>query len=91
MLADYPNLDCDLSANSGNNALIRDAEFARAFLVRHQDKVLFGSDCICATGVGPTCITQNKFNALAALNLDEKVQAKIYRDNARRLLKLKVA
>ncbi len=90
-LADYPNLYCDLSANSGNNALIRDAEFARAFLVRHQDKVLFGSDCICATGVGPTCITQNKFNALAALNLDEKVQAKIYRDNARRLLKLKVA
>ncbi len=90
-LADYPNLYCDLAANSGNNALTRDVEFARAFVIRHQDKVLFGSDCICATGVGPTCITVRKFEALAALKLDEKVQAKMYRDNARRVLKLKAA
>jgi predicted TIM-barrel fold metal-dependent hydrolase len=88
-LADYPNLFCDLSANSGNNALTRDVEFARAFVNRHQDKVIFGSDCICATGVGATCITVRKFEALAALKLDPQVQAKIYRDNARRVLKLK--
>jgi predicted TIM-barrel fold metal-dependent hydrolase len=90
-LADYPNMFCDLSANSGNNALTRDVDFARAFVNRHQDKVLFGSDCICPTGVGATCITVRKFEALAALNLDAKVQAKIYRDNARRVLKLKSA
>ena len=88
-MKDFPNLYCDLAANSGNNALTRDTAFARDFIVRHQDKVLFGSDCICSTGVGPTCITVRKFEALAALNLDEKVQAKIYRDNARRVLKLK--
>jgi predicted TIM-barrel fold metal-dependent hydrolase len=90
-LADYPNLYCDLSANSGNNGLTRDVGFARAFVRRHQDKILFGSDCICPTGAGPACITVRKLEALAALQLDEGVQAKIFRDNARRVLKLKAA
>ena len=90
-LKDYPNLYSDLSANSGNNGLTRDVDFARAFILRHQDKVLFGSDCICPTGIGPTCITVRKLEALAALRLDEKVQAKLFRDNARRVLKLKAA
>lgn len=51
-LAKYPNLWGDLSANSGNNALARDKEFARAFLARHQNKLLFGSDCSCRDGHG---------------------------------------
>jgi uncharacterized protein len=52
LLGDYPNLYGDLSANSGNNMLSRDAEFTRDFLRRHQDKLLFGSDCSCADGHG---------------------------------------
>ena len=32
LLADYPNLFGDVSANSGNNTLSRDAEFTAAFL-----------------------------------------------------------
>ena len=51
-LADYPNLFGDLSANSGNNALSRDPAFARAFLARHQNKLMFGSDCSCKDGIG---------------------------------------
>jgi predicted TIM-barrel fold metal-dependent hydrolase len=51
-LADYPNLFGDLAANSGNNALSRDADFTRDFLARHQDKLIFGSDCSCADGQG---------------------------------------
>ncbi len=51
-LADYPNLYGDLSANSGNNALSRDPTFARAFLQRHQNKLMFGSDCSCKDGNG---------------------------------------
>ena len=47
-LGDYPNLYADMSANSGNNFLNRDPEFAAAFLVRHQNKLMFGSDCPCA-------------------------------------------
>ena len=52
LLSDYPNLYGDLSANSGNNALSRDPEFTAAFLTRHQDKLMFGSDCSCADGNG---------------------------------------
>jgi len=52
LLSDYPNLFGDLSANSGNNALSRDAEFTRGFLARHQDKLIFGSDCSCSDGKG---------------------------------------
>ena len=51
-LGEYPNLFGDLSANSGNNAMSRDAEFTRDFLARHQDKLLFGSDCSCRDGHG---------------------------------------
>lgn len=52
LLANYPNIFGDLSANSGNNALSRDAEFTREFLRRHQDKLIFGSDCGCSDGNG---------------------------------------
>jgi len=51
-LGDYPNLFGDLSANSGNNALSRDATFTADFLTRHQDKLFFGSDCTCSDGHG---------------------------------------
>ena len=52
LLADYPNLHGDMSANSCNNALSRDPDFTRDFLVRHQDKLMFGSDCSCTDGRG---------------------------------------
>ena len=52
LLGDYANLYGDLSANSGNNAMSRDPEFTKSFLVRHQDKLVFGSDCSCADGKG---------------------------------------
>lgn len=52
LLGDYPNLFGDCSANSGNNALSRDPSFTADFLKRHQDKLLFGSDCSCADGHG---------------------------------------
>jgi len=51
-LGDYPNLFGDMSAVSGNNAMARDPEFTAAFLTRHQDKLLFGSDCSCSDGHG---------------------------------------
>lgn len=65
-LADYPNLFGDLSANSGNNALSRDPEFTRAFLARHQEKLLFGSDCSCSDGHGGG-VSQNNNPAAARM------------------------
>lgn len=52
LLSDYPNLYGDLAANSGNNALTRDPDFTPAFLKRHEDKLIFGSDCSCTDGKG---------------------------------------
>jgi len=52
LLGNYPNLYGDLSANSGNNMLSRDPEFTTDFLRRHQNKLLFGSDCSCTDGHG---------------------------------------
>jgi predicted TIM-barrel fold metal-dependent hydrolase len=51
-LGEYPNLFGDMSANSGNNAMSRDPEFTADFLKRHQDKLVFGSDCSCRDGRG---------------------------------------
>jgi uncharacterized protein len=51
-LGDYPNLFGDMSANSGNNAMSRDGDFTADFLTRHQDKLMFGSDCSCTDGHG---------------------------------------
>jgi predicted TIM-barrel fold metal-dependent hydrolase len=52
LLGDYPNLYADCAANSGNNALSRDPSFTPDFLRRHQDKLIFGSDCSCSDGRG---------------------------------------
>ena len=51
-LSDFPNLYADMSANSGNNALSRDAGFAKEFVTRHKSKLIFGSDCSCTDGKG---------------------------------------
>lgn len=40
----YPNLWCDLSASSGSNALMRDEEFALSFIMKYQDRLIYGSD-----------------------------------------------
>ncbi len=51
-LSGFPNLYGDTSANSGNNALSRDPDFARGFVARHKSKLIFGSDCSCTDGKG---------------------------------------
>ena len=52
LLGDYANLFGDMSAVSGNNAMARDPAFTADFLKRHEDKLLFGSDCSCRDGHG---------------------------------------
>jgi predicted TIM-barrel fold metal-dependent hydrolase len=59
LLSDYPHLYADLSANSGNNGLSRDPEFTEGFLKRHQEKLIFGSDCACSDGKGGGVSQQN--------------------------------
>jgi len=90
-LARYPHLYADLSATSGNTALLRDPDFAKDFVNRHQDKLMFGSDCPCTSGTVATCWSVIKLVALNQLQLSEAVKQKIYLTNAQKLLKLNVA
>lgn len=78
----YPNLYGDLSAGSGANAISRDKKFGREFLIRRADRLLFGTDFLAPGQPVP------QFDILSALDLQADVQAKIFRDNARRLIGL---
>jgi uncharacterized protein len=88
LLADYPNMFGDHSAGSGLNFLVRDPEFAAGFLERHQNKLLFGSDCDDILGAGPGCQGAQILANLRKLAPNQTVQRKIFYANARRLLKL---
>jgi predicted TIM-barrel fold metal-dependent hydrolase len=78
----HPNLWGDLSAGSGSNALARDREFGRSFLVRRADRLLFGTDYLKPGQDVP------QFELLASFDLPGDVRAKIERGNATKLLKL---
>jgi predicted TIM-barrel fold metal-dependent hydrolase len=94
LLADYPNIYGDLSANSGRNALARDPDFAAAFLDRHKAKLLFGSDCPCkdGKGLGQVGTMQGKCIARETLGMMAKMASpEVFRQiawtNATQLLK----
>ena len=105
LLGDYANLFGDLSANSGNNMLSRDDEFTRDFLRRHQDKLMFGSDCGCADGRGSgvsqgnnpaaarlagKCVARETLTVLQRSTTPE-VFRKIVWENIHRLLRVPIA
>jgi predicted TIM-barrel fold metal-dependent hydrolase len=87
-LRDYENMYGDLSAGSGLNALTRDEAFAREFLTRHQDKLLFGSDCNDRDGGGPACQGTKTIAAIRRLSPAKSIERKLLCDNARRLFRL---
>lgn len=82
LMEKYPNLYGDLSEPGGERALARDRKFAREFLVRRSQQLLFGTDVLKANQTIP------HFELLASFNLPVEVQYRIYRGNAQRLLKL---
>ena len=89
-LGDYANLYADMSANSGNNFLNRDPEFATRFLDRHQNKLIFGSDCSCPDGRGGAsgrCIARATLTELKKLASPD-VFRKIVWENGTRLLRM---
>jgi predicted TIM-barrel fold metal-dependent hydrolase len=91
LLADYPNIYGDLSAGSGRNALTRDKDFARGFVERHQNKLVWGTDCPCpdAKGTGRsdgTCIGAGSLQALKDLVPNDEAYRKIVWGNGTRIL-----
>jgi predicted TIM-barrel fold metal-dependent hydrolase len=84
-LSDYPNMFGDLSAGSGLNALTRDEDFTRDFLTRHQDKLVFGSDCSDHEGGGPKCLGGQTIAVIRRLAANTSIQRKLLYGNAKKL------
>ena len=76
LLRKYPNLYCDISANSGLKALKRNKEYTVEFLTEFQDRVLYARDNF-------TNLHQEFLNSL---NLPESILSKIYFKNAESLI-----
>ncbi len=91
LLSDYPNMFGDLSAGSGLNSLRRDEDHTRGFLDRHQDKLMYGSDCNDSLGRGPGCQGAQTIKTISELSLNDDIRAKIFYRNAARLLKIQVS
>ena len=75
LLRKYPNLYCDLSANSGLRALSEDAEYTKSFLLEFEERVVYGRDLFHNKH-------QEFFNGLA---LPSEVLQKLYHRNAETL------
>jgi predicted TIM-barrel fold metal-dependent hydrolase len=89
LLSDYPNMYGDLSAGSGLNALTRDLEHAKGFLERHQDKLLYGSDCADKHGMAASgCTGAQMIEKIRTLSISRKMERKILYQNAKKLFKL---
>jgi len=88
LLSDYPNIYGDLSAGSGLNAIQRDEGHARDFLKRHQDRLVFGSDCSDVPGSGKQCIGLQQIANVRRLAPGPEAIRKMLHDNAARLLKI---
>lgn len=82
LMEKYPNLYGEFSAGSGANSIQRDLEFGREFIIRRQDRLMFGTDYLAPGQKVP------QFDLFNQLDLPREVQAKLFRDNARRVLKL---
>lgn len=89
-LADYPNFFADMSAGSGLNALTRDEDHTRGFFDRHQDKILYGSDCADHLGRGPGCQGAGTIAMIRKLAPNPEAVRKILFENAKRVLRLEV-
>ena len=82
LMETYPNIYGDLSAGSGSNAISRDLEFGREFLIRRQDRICFGTDYLQPGQHVP------QFEVFENMDLPADVRSKVYRGNAERVLDL---
>jgi len=82
LLATYPNLYADLSAQSAINAFSRDLGYAREFVLRHHKKLMFGTDRFIRQEE-PVIIA-----LLRNMNLPPEVESAVFTRNAEHLLKL---
>ena len=82
LLADYANIYADFSAGSGYNALTRDVDFMKEFVVRHRKKLMFGSDCPCQSDGSERCYGKDVLDGIKNVVEDANILADILHNNA---------
>ena len=88
LLSDYANMYGDLSAGSGHNFWKRDEDHAKAFIERHQDKLMYGTDCNDVVGRSLACDGAQIQAYIRRLSPSKKIERKLLYENAKKLLKL---
>lgn len=88
LLSNYPNMFGDLSAGSGLLSMTRDEDQARNFLTRHQDKLLYGSDCDDHIGAGDPCQGAQTIAEIRKLAKSKAIERKLLYGNAKKLFRL---
>jgi len=78
----FPSIYGDLSAGSGSNAILRDVEFGKEFLIRRADRLMFGTDYLMPGQQVP------QISMYKEIELPEDVREKIFRENAQRVFRL---
>lgn len=86
LLKQYPNLYCDLSANSAGRAIMRDTSFGLWFLEAFSDRLLYGTDMINVDMEFPLAgwIEQQVQQG----NLSKTAAEKIFYKNAQKLFEI---
>lgn len=88
-LREHPNLYADMSGQVVVNVLNRNREYAREFIIRHQDKLLWATDEGWWSFGKPEKQMNQHYTFFEELNLPEEVRRKIYRENAIKVYGLK--
>jgi predicted TIM-barrel fold metal-dependent hydrolase len=89
LLREYPNLYCDVSANSGSNAFMRDPEYTARFIEEFSDRIMFGTDYCAPYNVFPFKFDEFLDKMLEDSMISVENYYKFVRGNAERLLEIK--
>lgn len=87
LMREYENLYCDLSANSGANAIMRDPEFGARFIEEFSDRIMYGCDICANTNTHQFMFSEFLDKMREEKMISEENYRKIVRDNAIRILK----
>ena len=88
LLSDYAEHLRRSVGRSGLNALMRDEDHAREFLKRHQNKLLYGSDCNDREGTGKPCSGSQQLAAVRRLSPNPEATRKILHGKIAKVLKI---
>ncbi|MBQ3529337.1 MAG: amidohydrolase family protein [Oscillospiraceae bacterium] len=88
LLRKYPNLICDISANSGYRALSRDPDYTWRFFDEFFEQIVFATDISSRQTIEKTAVQLSSLldDGYRAGNISEKAYRCICRENALRIL-----